>query len=81
VRVFSFCVAVTHAVYETLIVSIFYFGGSINTAYTQKGFFLSVILLVGVGTMVHSMVDFEIARIIVRPLRIQRSLSPYFAKC
>ena len=81
VRVFSFCVAVTHAAYETLIVSIFYFGGNINTSYTQKGYFLSVILLVGIGTIVHSMVDFEIARVIVLPLRLQRTLSPYFVKC
>ena len=34
-----------------------------------KGFMFSVILLVGVGTIVHSMVDFIIAYVIYKPIK------------
>jgi len=36
--------------------------------YYSKGFLLSVVLLVGVGTVIHSMIDFTLARIIWEPL-------------
>ena len=40
-----------------------------TSAYYDKGLFVSVILLVGVGTVVHSMVDFYIAYAVWRPIR------------
>lgn len=65
---FSFLIGILHAVGEVLIILPFYFGGSM-AAYEAKGFFVSVILLVGVGTVVHSMVDYGIASVIWSPLR------------
>ena len=38
-------------------------------ALKRVGFFVSVVLLVGVGTVVHSMVDYGIASVIWSPLR------------
>jgi len=67
-RIFSFSIALIHALAEVIIVSIFYFGGNISEAYQTQGFFMSVFVLVGLGTVVHSMVDFEIARLILYPL-------------
>jgi len=68
-RIFSFLIAITHALGELSIVSIFYFGGNINTTYTEQGFLTSVLLLVGLGTVIHIMVDFEIARLVLLPLK------------
>lgn len=65
---FSLLIALLHAAGEVLIILPFYFGGSM-AAYEAKGFFVSVILLVGVGTVIHSMIDYGIASVIWSPLR------------
>ncbi len=65
---FSFLIGTLHGICEVLIILPFYFGGSM-AAYQAKGFFVSVVLLVGVGSIVHSMVDFAIASVIWAPLR------------
>ena len=76
-RIFSFCIALTHALCELVVVSIFYFGdffsAGMGTSYYQHGFILSVLLLVGLGTVIHSMIDFEIALVIKLALRKQIS--------
>lgn len=54
-----------HAVAEALASTWFYFGGSIDQS---KGFFTTIVLLVGVGTLVHHIVDFAIAYIVWRPI-------------
>lgn len=65
---FSFLIGALHGLCEVLVILPFYFGGSM-AAYQAKGFFVSVVLLVGVGSIVHSMVDFAIASVIWAPLR------------
>ena len=70
-RAFSLAVALTHAICELIVVSIFYFGGNIGAAYYQQGFLLSVLLLVGLGTVIHSMIDFEIALVVYMALKKQ----------
>jgi niacin transporter len=72
-RVFSFIIALVHAACELVAVSFFFFSGAMSDAYYRKGFLLSVLLLVGLGTVVHSMVDFEIAHIVVLALQKQQS--------
>ena len=62
--------AVIHAVMEVIVVTPFFtFGPGSNYWY-------SIILLVGVGTVVHSIVDFILAYIIWRPLRRTFGVSP-----
>jgi niacin transporter len=68
-RLFSFSIAIIHAFCEVLVVSMFYFYGSMGDSYYQQGFITSVFLLVGVGTVVHSMVDFEIANVVRMAMR------------
>ena len=75
-RIFSFCIAIIHAVGELVVVSIFYFGKNIGPAYIKQGFITSVLLLVGLGTVIHSMVDLEIANVIMIPLK--KILPDYF---
>lgn len=71
-RLFSLVVALIHAVCEVAVVTAFYVGGSMGDAYYQQGFFRSVMLLVGFGTVVHSMVDFELAMLVAKVLAKQR---------
>lgn len=61
-QLFSFVIALIHALGETFIVTVFFYGGL--GLDTTRGFFYTVFLLVGVGTLVHSMVDFIIAEYI-----------------
>lgn len=74
-RVFSFVIGIIHAVAEVAAVSAFFFGGNMNGGYYQHGYVKSVLILVGVGTVIHSMVDFEIALAIAKVLQKQKSFS------
>lgn len=76
--IFSFCIAAIHAVGELVVVSIFYYGGNISPAHIQQGFVMSVLLLVGLGTIIHSMIDFWLAYVIMLPLK--KLFPEYFAK-
>lgn len=66
--VFSLGISLIHAVCEVIVVLPFYFLNLMSSANYEKGLFVSVILLVGVGTLIHSMVDFYIAYVIWRPI-------------
>lgn len=61
---FSLCLSILHGICEVLIVLPFYFNNSMSALYYDKGFITSVILLVGLGTVIHSMIDFYIAQVI-----------------
>lgn len=75
---FSLVIALLHAACEVLVVSAFYFGGAMGTAYYARGYWFAVMLLVGVGSVVHSMVDFGIALLLYNVLRRQRGLQSMF---
>jgi len=62
--IFGIVVSVIHAICEIIIVTPFYFGNNMSSAYYAKGFVVSVLLLVGVGTVIHSLVDFIISKVI-----------------
>lgn len=62
--VYSFVISVVHAVGEVIIIMPFYFGLSLSQGYYDKGFIVSVIGLVGIGTIIHSMIDFSLAKYI-----------------
>lgn len=67
--VFSVYIGLIHAVCEVAVVAPFYFGSGMSGAYYAKGFMVSVVLLVGIGTLIHSTLDFIMAYIIWRALR------------
>lgn len=73
---FSLGIAVVHALCEVAVVTPFYFGDGMSTAYYAKGFVTSVLLLVGVGTIVHSMVDFALAQVIWRAVSGHARMMP-----
>ena len=62
-QLFSLAIGLIHALGEVIIVSLFFFG-FIGVTDTSQGFFYTVFLLVGVGTLIHSLVDFFIAQYI-----------------
>lgn len=66
-QLLSFFIGIIHAIGETIVVSLFFFG-LIGVTDTSNGFFYTVILLVGVGTLIHSMVDFLIAQYLWKAL-------------
>jgi niacin transporter len=74
---YSFVIALIHAVSEVLIVIPFYFGSSLSAGYYDKGFIVSVLGLVGVGTIIHSMIDFSMSVYIwnLLPKEVVRSSS------
>lgn len=57
-----------HGVSEVLIVLPMYFGGSLSASVYNSGFFRYIFLLVGVGTVIHSAVDFELSLLIWKPI-------------
>ncbi len=58
---YSFILGLIHAVGEVLIVIPFYLGNGLTSGYYEQGFIISVLVLVGIGTIIHSMLDFGLS--------------------
>lgn len=65
---FGLVTGVVHGLCEVLVVIPFYMTGSMSAANYNKGFVVSVILLVGLGTVVHNLVDYALAQLIYKPV-------------
>ena len=79
--VFGLAMAVIHAVMEVIVVTFFYTAGSnMSQLYYEQGYFLSVMVLVGFGTVVHSMVDYGIALAVWKPVQKVAGYMPVNAK-
>lgn len=62
ITVFALFIGLLHAVCEVAVVTLFYFGTDmLPPTFYENGFFTTVFLLVGVGTVIHSCVDFMLA--------------------
>lgn len=72
---FSFLLALGHGVVELATVAVFWSLGLLSAGFYEVGFWQSIVLLVGLGTVVHSMVDFAIAQIVWRPISRWRESS------
>ncbi|ABX42640.1 hypothetical protein [Lachnoclostridium phytofermentans] len=66
---FAFLISVVHAVCEVIVVTFFYWGASVSDLYYEKGYLLSVIGLIGLGTIIHSMIDFSISVLVWKPIK------------
>jgi niacin transporter len=64
---YGLILAVIHALSEVAVVTWFYFGNSMAKSYYSYGYIFSVLVL-GIGTIVHSMVDYGIAVVVWRPV-------------
>ncbi|MGL6104960.1 hypothetical protein [Romboutsia sp.] len=74
--VFSSMIGIIHGICEVLVVMPFYFGTSLSEGYYDKGFLGAVVGLVGIGTAIHSMLDFGLAVYIwnVLPKEMKRNI-------
>lgn len=61
---FALLISVIHAVCEVIVASIFYFQGT-----PTRSYMVVVIGLVGIGTIIHSLIDFTIAVLIWIPVQ------------
>ena len=59
--IYNLAVGILHGLLEVIISSIMYFSNALAPAIYESSFMYSILLLVGIGTIVHSMVDFYIA--------------------
>ena len=66
---FALGISVVHAVSEVVVVSLFYLGGNVDQLYYEKGYLFSIFILVGVGTLIHSLVDLGIAVLVWRAVQ------------
>lgn len=73
-QLFSFILAIIHALCEVIVVSFFYFGNQP----TQSNFVASVLLLVGVGSIIHSIIDFNIAYFLYKALSKNKQIKTIF---
>lgn len=64
--------AIIHGVSEVIVTVPFYFSGALSEGFYTNSFAYGIILLVGVGTVVHSIVDFIITVFIVKILKRAR---------
>lgn len=63
---FSVLISIIHGAAEVAAVALFY---RISGMTYENGFFISVVLLVGVGTLLHSLVDFIISVLVWKPIQ------------
>ena len=74
VHTFSFLICILHSLCELVVVAFFYFGGGMAESYYQQGF-LHVLLVLGIGSVIHSIVDYEIALVVFKALSRQRGFA------
>lgn len=67
--IYAVVISFIHAISEVAIVTAFYWGSGMTSAYYEKGYLIAVIGLVGLGTFIHSLVDFSIALFVWKPLQ------------
>lgn len=77
---FNLLIGLIHAACEVVVVLPFYFGGGLSEVNYQKGFFLSIFILVGVGSVIHSMIDFLISLFLWKPLKRVINMPTYPTK-
>lgn len=66
--IFIIIISLVHGSLEMIGVAPFYFGNQLGAGYYNKGFMTTILGLVGVGTFIHSIVDFIIASIVFKAL-------------
>lgn len=76
---FGLFLAVLHEVPEVLVVTFFYFGGQMAKGYYTGGYMTSVLLLVGLGGVAHSMVDYSISLAVWKGLSRAIAAVPAFS--
>ncbi|MBF8808455.1 MAG: hypothetical protein IC227_09410 [Enterococcus lacertideformus] len=69
---FNLIIDIIHSLVEMLVVSAFFFVGNMSETYYSEGYFYTVFILMGIGGLLHSLMDYNIAYFIAG------TLSKYF---
>lgn len=65
---FSLFLGVIHAASEVVVVTFFFFGGQLSNEVYSSGYVMFALLLIGLGGLVHSMIDFGISVAAWKPI-------------
>ncbi|MBP2098287.1 hypothetical protein [Enterococcus rivorum] len=60
-QLFNLCIGVIHSAIELVVVSLFYTMGNMPETYYSQGYIYSIFLLMGIGGLIHSLIDYNIA--------------------
>lgn len=77
--IFNFVIALIHSAVELAVVTVFFTVGNMPEAYYTQGYFYSIVILMGVGGVIHSLVDYTIAYAVGKSLSRTFDL-PIFSK-
>lgn len=61
---FSLFTSIIHSIGEVAIIIPFYLSSALPQGYYDKGFLYGIVILIGIGTIIHSMIDFYISKYI-----------------
>lgn len=67
-QLFSLVIGLVHTAAELVVVSVFYTMGNMPETYYTQGYMYSIFLLMGVGGLIHSLVDYNIAYFLANAL-------------
>lgn len=67
-QLFNLIIGIIHSAVEMVVVSVFYFMGNMPDTYYSQGYIYTVFILMGIGGVIHSLVDYNIAYFIAGTL-------------
>lgn len=71
-QAFNFLIGLIHTITEILVVSVFFVDSNLSKMYYLDGYFYTVFTLMGLGGLIHSLIDYNIAYL------VSGTLSQYF---
>lgn len=76
--VFLLVIGIVHGGLEMISVCPFYFNNALSSTYYQEGFVTAILGLVGVGTVIHTFVDFAISLFVYKALLSIRNIKQVY---
>ncbi|MBO0473150.1 niacin transporter [Enterococcus sp. DIV0840] len=78
-QLFNFVIGLIHSAAELAVVSVFYTMGNMPETYYSQGYMYSIFLLMGIGGLIHSLIDYNIAYFVANALSKQFDI-PVFSQ-
>ncbi|WP_086445011.1 hypothetical protein [Candidatus Enterococcus lemimoniae] len=78
-QLFNFVIGLIHSAAELAVVSVFYTMGNMPETYYARGYMYSIFLLMGIGGLIHSLIDYNIAYFVANALSKQFDI-PVFSQ-
>ncbi|MEI5991213.1 hypothetical protein [Enterococcus crotali] len=78
-QLFNFVIGLIHSAAELAVVSVFFTMGNLPETYYTQGYLYSIFLLMGIGGLIHSLIDYNIAYFVANALSKQFDI-PVFSQ-